>query len=267
MCGCESEYEVAIRTEQIVKRCDGRVFYFDELTAATVTPTINYTEVNAGWSLYPVAYLPGQSTFEMQITSGKFQADLFTMTNDTEFTANATYDMPAAEHLVPNASGEVVLAHIPIANTTYIKGLTQRASGDLESGEWKFKGTDTDLNKKTICFFIGNTGTTDDDVAPSQAVEILYRYEVAANEAKIDNKSAAIGEAILVYPVYTSSDECSIDSSIRGYVILKVYRARVTSQPGLDGSYKTASTFQFTLSTVDPKRDDGNAYSIAYIQN
>ena len=28
-----------------------RVFYFDELTAATVTPQVNYTEINAGWSL------------------------------------------------------------------------------------------------------------------------------------------------------------------------------------------------------------------------
>lgn len=44
------------------KRCDGRIFYFDELTNATVSPQVNYTEVNAGWSLYPVAYLPGQST-------------------------------------------------------------------------------------------------------------------------------------------------------------------------------------------------------------
>ena len=46
----------------IFKRCDGRKFYFDELTAATVTPTIQTTEINAGWSLFPVAVLPGQST-------------------------------------------------------------------------------------------------------------------------------------------------------------------------------------------------------------
>ena len=46
----------------IFKRCDGQKFLFDELTAATVTPTINTTEINAGWSLFPVAVLPGQST-------------------------------------------------------------------------------------------------------------------------------------------------------------------------------------------------------------
>ncbi len=250
------------------KRCDGKVFYFDELTQATVSPTINYTEVNAGWSLYPVAYLPGQSQFEMQITSGKFQADLFSMTNSTEFAENTSYDMPAAEHLVRDNDGKVVLAHTPITGSVYIKGLEQAAaSATLTSGKWKFDSTDSE--GKTIVFFMGEDAQadTDDDVATGMPVEILYRYQVTANEAKIDNKSSAVGEAILVYPVYSSSDDCAVESAIMGNVILKVYRCRVTGQPGLDGSYKTASTFQFTLSTIDPKRDDGNAYSIAYIRN
>ena len=32
------------------RRCDKRIFYFDEITQANVTPQTNYTEVNAGWS-------------------------------------------------------------------------------------------------------------------------------------------------------------------------------------------------------------------------
>lgn len=41
------------------KRCgDNRVFYFDELTNVSVAPQINTTEINAGWSLFPVAVLP-----------------------------------------------------------------------------------------------------------------------------------------------------------------------------------------------------------------
>lgn len=36
----------------IFKRCDGKKFLFDELTAATVTPTINTTEIKfQHWSL------------------------------------------------------------------------------------------------------------------------------------------------------------------------------------------------------------------------
>lgn len=37
------------------KRNDGRIFHFDQLTAFNASPNVNFTEVNAGWSLYPVA--------------------------------------------------------------------------------------------------------------------------------------------------------------------------------------------------------------------
>lgn len=80
-------------------RCDGKLFYFDELTQASVTPQINTIDINAGWSLFPVAQLPGQSTFDMQCTSGRFEADLFAMTNKKEFQANAAYEMPVTQRL------------------------------------------------------------------------------------------------------------------------------------------------------------------------
>lgn len=41
------------------KRCDGKVFFYDELTAASVTPNQSTQDINAGWSLFPVATLPG----------------------------------------------------------------------------------------------------------------------------------------------------------------------------------------------------------------
>lgn len=49
--------------------------------------------------------------------------------------------------------------------------------------------------------------------------------------------------------------------------MMRVYKCRVTAQPGLDGSYKSASTFQFTLSAMDAKRPDDACYSIAYVRN
>ena len=35
----------------VFKRCDGAKFYFDELTAATVSANIETTDIQAGWSL------------------------------------------------------------------------------------------------------------------------------------------------------------------------------------------------------------------------
>lgn len=237
------------------KRNDGRIFYFDELTQASVTPNIQYTEINAGWSLFPVAYLPGQSTFEMQITSGKFEPDLFVMTNATTFASKSDYQTPHTEVLTVPSSNVVTLAKKPIAGTVSIAGLTQTDNSTLTTG--KFMVTEA-TNNATVTFFAGDV---------SGDVTISYYYATTAKNAEIDNRSSAIGEAILMYPVYGNSTDDAVDSSIIGKYLVKVYKCRVTSQPGLDGSYKSASTFQFTLSAMDAKRADEATYSMAYIPN
>ena len=233
------------------KRCDGRVFYFDELTQASVTPQVNYTEINAGWSLYPVAYLPGQSTFEMSITSGKFEADLFVMANATEFSKNDAYQMPITEYLTIDGQNEVDLAKTPITGSVSIAGLEETAQTPTKG---KFK-VDTTGEVAKIQFFAGDV---------ENDVQVSYYYAVEAQEANIDNRSSARGEAVMKYPVYGSGENCT-DSSIIGYVLVRVYNARVTQAPGFDASYKTANTFGFTLAAMDAKRPDEATYSIAFV--
>ena len=170
------------------KRCDGRVFYFDELTAATVTPQVNYTEVNAGWSLYPVAYLPGQSTFEMSITSGKFEADLFVMTNATNFEKNSAYAVPMTEVLTPDGQYEVELAKTPIAGSVSIRGMEETAQTPVHSEGGVDTFTVTKVGQVTKVTFA--QGSVPNDVT------IHYFYADEAQEANIDNRSSAMGEAV-----------------------------------------------------------------------
>lgn len=199
--------------------------------------------------MFPVAYLPGQSTFEMNVTSGKFEADLFTMTNATNFEENTEYETPITERLVVAEGLTVTLTNEPIEGSVSIPGLVLGESA--AAGTFAASGT-------TVTFAEG-------DAAVGDTIAVSYMFTQTVQEANIDNKSSAIGEAIMVYPVYGSGDDCS-ESAIVGHVYLKVYRARITGQPGLDGSYKTASTFQFTLSAMDAKRPDEAVYSLAYVR-
>ena len=233
----------------IFKRCDGRKFLFDELTAATVTPQMNPMEINAGWSLFPVAVLPGQSTFEMSITSGKFDADLFSMANATEYAENEDYAMPTAERHEIVAS-HITLLETPIEDSVAIRGMTEVSTNPTAAGEFK-----VDYENKTVSFHSSEVGT----------VEVIYDYKKTVQEAVIDNKSSAIGEASCIWPVYGSGDDCS-ESAIIGYYVVKVFRARITTVPGMDTSYKSAATFQFTLSALDAKRNDEGAYSTAFFK-
>ena len=145
-----------------------------------------------------MAYLPGQSTFEMSITSGKFEADLFVMTNATEFTENAAYAMPITEFLTPDANKQVVLDKTPAEGSIKITWPKATASdtGYMDiiasgtPGEGEALLDTTAGSKSRLTFHAG-------DIPANTAVEISYEYTVTAQEAKIDNRSSARGEAVM----------------------------------------------------------------------
>lgn len=239
------------------KRKDGKVFHYDQLTAASVTPNVNFTEVNAGWSLFPVTYLPGQSTMEMQATSGQFNADLFAMSNNKTFSVQsysvpytAVYAVSAGTHTVE------IMTDASIKDTIIVDGLEKGET----AAEGKFKVEETTPSgggqyKTTITL-----GDTD-----IEEVEVTYYVVKDANVIEIDNKTAAVGELIAKWPVYATGDE-SDAAGVKGYVLVKVHKCRVTAMPGFDTSYKSAATNSVTFSALDSKRADESIYSIAYVE-
>lgn len=251
----------------VFKRCDGAKFYMDELTAATVSANIDTMEINAGWSLVPVAVLPGASTFTMSFTSGKFDTAMFSMANaikdkkedegDHAWETNSSYLMSTGERHTPNASHVITLMHTPAANpkggsSVYIAGMEEASgAGTIATGTYK-----VDAENKTVTF-------SADDVL--DFVDVVYDYVKEVTEAIVTNKESAIGEAVCIWPVYGSGDDCT-ESDIVGYYVVKVFRARITSVPGMDTSYKSAATFTFELQALDPKRNDEGAYSIAFFK-
>lgn len=240
------------------KRKDGKVFHYDQLTAASMTPNVNFTEVNAGWSLFPVAYLPGQSTMEMQATSGQFNADLFAMSNNKTFAAQsyavpytAVYAVDATAHTV------VIESDVSILNTVVIDCLEKGETA--ETGKYTIaEMAPSDENAK----YMTTVTLGDTDI---EELEVTYYVTKEANVIEIDNKTAAVGELIAKWPVYATGDE-SDAAGVKGYVLMKVYKCRVTAMPGFDTSYKSAATNSVTFSALDPKRADESIYNIAYIE-
>ena len=260
----DSTYVAAIRgyitdvAELWFKRCDGRIFHFDELTDSSVSPDVQFNEVNAGWSPYPVAYLPGSGTMEMQFTSGQFDGELFAMANARKFAADADFLAPVTEHLTvvkgtgSDTSLQVTLANTPAANTAVM-------IGDLSSDTAAGASSHLDVEGKVVK--IGNTA----GISEGDHVDVSYFVSTTgASSISVNNQDAAIGEAICCWPVYNSGDDCT-ESSIKGHLYMDVYRCRVTAMPGFDTSYKSAATNQITLSTMDSKRTDGAAYKLVFV--
>lgn len=233
----------------VFRRCDGAKYYFDELTSATVSADMTTTEITAGWSLYPVAVLPGASTFTLSFTSGKFDSSMFSMANaikdvpeettDHAWRTNSSYIMSTGERATPDATNHrVTLVHPAVANSVYISGMEETAENVVATG--KFKVT-TAEGVTTVTF------SADDSTLEN--VEIVYDYVQEVHEAVVTNMESAIGECVAIWPVYGSADDCS-ESDIIGYYIVKVFRARITQVPGMDTSYKSAAEFTFEMQAL-----------------
>ena len=115
----------------------------------------------------------------MSITSGKFDAELFSMANATEYKDNAAYAMPTAERHEIDANHQITLLETPIDGSVSIKGM-EEVDSNPDAGEFV-----VNAETKKITFNEAEDGT----------IEVIYDYEKAVAEAIIDNKSSAIGEA------------------------------------------------------------------------
>ena len=196
-----------------------------------------------------MAVLPGSSTFEMNFTSGKFDSSLFSMANKATYAENSAYEMSAGERHDVAADHTVTLVNTPLEGSVSIEGMTETTETTVATGTFK---VDTETKKITFC--------SDDDI---DFVDVVYDYTITVQEAIITNKEAAIGECVALWPVYGSGDDCT-ESDIIGYWIIKVFRARITTIPGMDSSYKSAETFQFAMQALDAKRNDEGCYSTAF---
>lgn len=220
----------------VFRRCDGHAYAFTELTAATVSANIETIDINAGWSLFPVAVIPGNSTFTMNFTCGQFDADLFAMANKVDYAKNTDYQLDTTERHTPNQNHQIELLKTPVEGSIFIDGMEPitTQSGTVTAGHYL-------INGKTLTF------SADDDI---DFVDVVYAYTQEAYEAIVTNKESAIGECSAIWPVYGSGDDCT-ESAIVGYYVVKVFRARITTIPGLDTSYKSAATFNFELTALN----------------
>lgn len=207
----------------------------------------------------------------MQFTSGQFHADMFLMANNVQGGYKTSEDAtaPVTEYVVVTPGegtvNKIVLKNVPVDYASiHVRGWevadTSGVPTTVPAGKILFDST---ADEAKILY------VNKEEFEAGKTVDVTYEVQYDADTVKeimIDNRSTAIGEVICKWPVYGSSDVCT-DSAIRGYVLMKIFKARVTAAPGFDTSYKSAATNQITLSAMDPKDHDGAVYSIAYIDS
>lgn len=243
----------------IFTRCDGKEFTYQRLTSCNFSPTMEPIAINAGHSLYPVAYIPAGATAEVTVTSAEFRADMFEMAHNTTAATDAAYSLRRSG--IFNVATGLKIKLPNGATTPYIVGMTQDAAP--AAGKYSFAhvaeaaGPPVVPAHELITFNAGDVAVGDD---------VQVTYTLAGSGTKIPVpviSSSSQGALQLQYPVYSTGTDCS-DSAIKGNLYLSVFKVRVTAMPGFDSSYKSALTNGVTFSVVDPQRDDGSAWEWFY---
>lgn len=139
--------------------------------------------------------------------------------SEDTFKHNTAYVMSVGERHDLDANHSITLEHTPIDGSVSIEGMEEDTT--LAAGKFT-----VDAQTKKVTFY-------EEDAI--DWVDVVYDYEAEVYETIITNKESAIGECVAIWPVYGSGDDCS-ESSIIGYWLIKVFRARITQQPGMDTS-------------------------------
>lgn len=136
------------------------------------------------------AVLPGASTLEMNFTSGRFDAELFSMTNAVDFEDNADYEEMMTEVVTVGADKKTLTLSSKVTDdsTIVINGL-----------------------ELTTDYTVVSTGATTvitlTEETEASSVTVNWTEKVAVREALIDNQASAVCEVTIAYPVYAAGDD------------------------------------------------------------
>ena len=238
--------------------CTGKKFSFKNVKTANFTNTNNVLEITGGWGQYPLAYIDTTKVLELGFSSADFTMDIFDLANNVEAEAATEAVLKSdlfevEEGLTINIPDEYY-ATTPEDNV-FVNGFENVTVAPTAG---KVQVASTELAGTTLTFSTG-------EVAVGDSVLVSYMH-TPVNGQVIEVPTASSsgrGQLFAHYPVYSSGIDCN-DASIKGYLTLNLYRVRVTEMPGIDSSYKSETSPAIKFSAMDPKRADGNMFSITY---
>lgn len=255
------------------KNCDpnnNRVWTFEEVSAASFSPSSESIEINAGWSKYPLALIDSGSSLEASFTSAKFKMALFEMANNEVMKSSSTISRPKTIRVTVTDDKATFVDAKADVTKVFINGLDLiPESGTLATG--KFQATAIPASE-------GDEGSPaveahneldffEDDITDGSTIDVTYytKTETGTQLTIPTEGTSARGEITFTYPVYSDGLDCE-DASLLGELVLVIYKARVTTAPGFDSSYKSAATNQITVTAMDPRRPDGAMYDMYFIE-
>lgn len=257
------------------RRNDGRVFCFDQLSRFKLNPKTQTAAVSAGWHTAPVAYIPSNSSIEILLTTPEFSTEQFSLLEGTDSEKQEDVEEYVVEQIddyqkqLKTQYDNIVFNSVELPGYQYVDHepssgeftIVRNANGSATlyvEDDRKERATTAILGLSVLGTMILNDGADFKDEFLSYT-----KLNRSARDIKLKNIPCATGECVIRYPVYMSSKDC-MSSAIKGYVVIKIFKARVMAEPSFNSSYKSSNEFTITINGIDAKREDKKQYAIGY---
>lgn len=239
-------------------RCDGRVFFYDQINSASFSQTDNSLTINGGWSAFPLATINTDKELTITMESSQFTLELFEMAYATTIATGDKGVYETRRYAVETGLKVTIPYEV---QTGSVKVTNFEEDSTVAAGKFTVAITAATAATAGSTVITFNSG----DVTVGEYINVSYRRRVvdAAVVSQTTTSSTARGEVYLHYPVYSSGSDCT-EAGTKGYAHLHVYRVRVSETPGFDGSFKTAGTHSLTFTSLDPRRPDGKMSEVIF---
>ncbi len=263
---------VADTPKVVFKRCDGKVYTFDEINSSSTSKTTNNITITGGWSNFPLAYIDTDKTMEItfessQITMDMFELDAATNIEEVEEYELLDSDLFEVEGTTTGTGTEATESnlHILIPYQLVADSVKINALEDSAYTQGAYAAATTGENATPAGTTVNITGNP---VAIGDTIRASYIKKLTdvAVVSDYTTSGSVKGELWLTWPVYSSGVDCN-DAAIKGYLHRVFYRVRATASPSLDSSYKSAATSSMTFAAIDPRRPDKKISEWIYEEN
>lgn len=208
--------------------------------------------INGGWSFSNLAEIDTSSTIEVSLTNSRWEIKNAALTSGGTIKVETVTDYRFGE-LIDVSANKITIPYEVVPGSVVIDGLTETTDTIAEN---QFKVT------------IG-TGSTEveffaDEFPDGETVEVGYErlVENVTNLTTTTEDAPSTGMVILKYPMYEDEDG---KTGIVGYVQIVIFKGKIQRGQTIGGSYKSASTFDTTITSVDPRRSDKKMFDISIL--
>lgn len=228
--------------------------------SGSVNVTGSSLNIKAGWSLFDLANISTGSEIAIELVDARLDSDILPLALGAKHTTNtATDECKFGVEYTVGENATIVIPEAAKEGSVKFAGL-EEVSQESEIAEGKFYVTITEATSGAS----GKTTITFHTDMKNKVVKPVYYVSVTGGETfSVKNDGLPqTGMMVLKFPVYGDDEE---DSSIIAMAQISIYRASVTQNFNMGGSYKAASEFTLSAKGLDARRADKKIFDVDFI--